>query len=150
MTVGREATGGETGRPAGRPRHRRADWLAGARITAVHGLFYRPEGRAGEPEAVEFVLAEGQSVLLTCVSGGTLGITSGSWPDLPDWCVPGQWDFGPLPQLPPVPYTGAWTVVGAEEYRDGRDRAYEAVLRCEEGDFVVGSGDTVTIRFIRR
>ncbi|WP_326699564.1 hypothetical protein OG909_21105 [Streptomyces sp. NBC_01754] len=149
MTVGRDTPGGEISRPVGRRRRGRADWLTGARITAVHGLFYRPEGRAGEPEAVEFVLDGGASVLLTCVSDGTLGITAGAWPALPDWCVPaGQWEFGPLAQLPPPPYTGAWTVVGTREHRDSRERVNEAVFRCEEGDFVVLGGDTVTIRFI--
>ncbi|CAM5334851.1 hypothetical protein SBADM41S_11851 [Streptomyces badius] len=60
MTVEREDCAG----PAGRARPGNADWLTGARVTAVLGVYYRPEGRAGEPEAVEFVLAEDQSVLL--------------------------------------------------------------------------------------
>lgn len=150
MTLGRDTSGGGISRPTGRRRHSRADWLTGARITAVHGLFYRPEGRAGEPEAVEFVLDGGASILLTCAFDGTLGITSGAWPALPDWCVPaGLWEFGPLPQLPLPPYTGAWTVVGTHERRDAQDKVHEAVFRCEEGDFVVTGGDTVTIRFVR-
>ncbi|WP_234356514.1 prepilin peptidase, partial [Streptomyces sp. NRRL F-2295] len=37
-----------------------------------------------EPEAVEFVLADGQSVLLTCTSERTLRVTPGAWPRLPD------------------------------------------------------------------
>ncbi|MFE6038261.1 hypothetical protein [Streptomyces sp. NPDC056452] len=150
MTVGRDTPGEEIRRPAGRPRHGNADWLTGARITAVHGLFYRPEGRAGEPEAVEFLLDGGQSVLMTCASDWTLRITSGTWPGLPDWCVPaGQWQFAPLSQLPPPPYGGAWTVLGTQERRDEHGEVHEAVIRCENGDFVVIGGDTVAIRFVR-
>ncbi|MFD4693360.1 hypothetical protein [Streptomyces sp. NPDC058463] len=151
MTVGRDTPGEEIRRPAGRPRHGNADWLTGARITAVHGLFYRPEGRAGEPEAVEFLLDGGQSVLMTCASDWTLRITSGTWPGLPDWCVPaGQWQFAQLGQLPPPPYGGAWTVLGTQERRDEHGEVHEAVIRCENGDFVVIGGDTVAIRFVRR
>ncbi|MER5892561.1 hypothetical protein [Streptomyces sp. NPDC001876] len=149
MTVGRDTPGEEIRQPVGRPRHGNADWLTGARITAVHGLFYRPEGRAGEPEAVGFLLDGGQSVLMTCASDRTLRITSGTWPGLPDWCVPaGQWQFAPLSQLPPPPYGGAWTVLGTQERRDGHGEVHEAVIRCENGDFVVTGGDTVAIRFV--
>lgn len=149
MSVGREMPGGEISPPAGRPRHGKADWLTGARITAVHGLFYRPEGRAGEPEAIEFVLDGGQSVLLTCASDRTLNITSGAWPGLPDWCVPaGQWQFEQLSRLPPPPYGGAWTVVGTQERRDEHGEVREAMLRCANGDFVIVGGDTVAIRFV--
>ncbi|MEU5658094.1 hypothetical protein ABZ802_21130 [Streptomyces sp. NPDC047737] len=150
MSVGREMPGDEISPPVGRPRHGKADWLTGARITAVQGLFYRPEGRAGEPEAVEFVLDGGQSVLLTCASDHTLSITSGAWPSLPDWCVPaGQWQFEQLDRLPPPPYGGAWTVIGTQERRDEHGEVREAVIRCENGDFVVNGGDTVGIRFLR-
>ncbi|MEU5717879.1 hypothetical protein AB0G71_19195 [Streptomyces sp. NPDC020403] len=154
MTVGRETSGdelspGREDRPSGRPRHGNADWLTGARITAVQGLFYRPEGCTGEPEAVEFVLADGQSVLLTCASDRSLRITSGAWPRLPDWCVPaGQWQLAELNRLPPPPYGGAWTVIGTHETRDGYGEVREAVIRCENGDFVVNGGDTVEIRFV--
>ncbi|ALC27796.1 hypothetical protein ABT013_29045 [Streptomyces bacillaris] len=148
MTVESGACGGG---PAGRTRGGNADWLTGSRITAVHGVFYRPEGPAGEPEAVEFVIAGDQSVLLTCTSDWTLRITPGTWPLLPDWCVPaGQWQHAPLIQLPPVPYEGAWTVVGTLERRDGNGEVHEAVIRCEEGDFVVTAGDTVAVRFHHR
>jgi len=151
MSVGREMPGGEISPPAGRLRHGKADWLTGARITAVLGLFYRPEGRAGEPEAVEFVLDGGQSVLLTCASDHTLSITSGAWPGLPDWCVPaGQWQFEQLSRLPPPPYGGAWTVTGTQERRDEHGEVREAVIRCENGDFTVVGGDTVAIRFLPR
>lgn len=144
MTVSREEHGG----PAGRARRGNSDWLTGSRITAVHGLFYRPEGLAGEPEAVEFVLADGQSVLLTCTSGWTLRVTPGTWPLLPDWCVPAnQWQHAPLARLQPVPYGGAWTVVGTLERRDGGGEVHEAVIRCAGGDFVVAAGDTMTVRF---
>ncbi|MFJ8769434.1 hypothetical protein [Streptomyces clavifer] len=147
MTVGRETSGEEISRP----RHGRSGWLTGERITAVHGLFYRPEGRAGEPEAVEFVLSTGQSVLLTCASGRTLRITSGSWPGLPAWCVPaGQWQFAPLSRMPPPPYGGAWTVIGTQESQDEHGEVREAVIRCENGDFVVTGGDTVAICFTPR
>lgn len=151
MTVGREAPGEEAQRSAGRSRHGRSDWLTGAWITAVHGLFYRPEGRAGEPEAVEFVLSTGESVLLTCASDWSLRITSGAWPALPDWCVPaGQWQFEPVGRLPLPPFGGAWTVVGTQERRDEKGEVCEAVIRCEDGDFVIKGGDTVAIRFDRR
>lgn len=151
MSVGREMPSGEAGVPVGRPRHGKADWLTGARVISVQGLFYRPEGRAGEPEAVEFVLADGQSVLLTCVSDRTLSITSGAWPGLPDWCVPAaQWQFELLDRLPLPPYGGAWTVVGTQERRDEHGEVREAVIRCENGDFVVTGGDTVAIRFLPR
>ncbi|MFE7751917.1 hypothetical protein [Streptomyces sp. NPDC057428] len=151
MSVGREMPGEELSPPPGRARHGKPDWLTGARITAVHGLFYRPEGRAGEPEAVEFVLDGGQSVLLTCASDRTLKITSGAWPGLPDWCVPaGQWQFAPPSQLPAPPYGGAWTVVGTQERRDGYGEVHEAVIRCEDGDFVVNGGDSLSVRFVRR
>ncbi|MEI7033259.1 hypothetical protein [Streptomyces pratensis] len=137
--------------PAGRRRHGNADWLSGARITAVLGVYYRPEGRAGEPEAVEFVLADGQSVLLTCASDGTLQVTPGTWPRLPDWCVPAsQWRQAPPAQLPPVPDGGAWTVVGTRERRDANGEVLQAEIRCEEGDFVVIAGDTMAVRFDRR
>lgn len=149
MSVGRELPGEEISAPAGRPRHGRADWLTGARIASVQGLFYRPEGLAGEPEAVEFVLEDGQSVLLTCASDRTLSITPGAWPVLPDWCVPaGQWQFEQLSRLPPPPYGGAWTVTGTQERRDEHGEVREAVFRCENGDFVVLGGDTVAIRFV--
>ncbi|MFI8002196.1 hypothetical protein [Streptomyces sp. NPDC086010] len=151
MSVERETPGEAPDTLSGRPRHGKADWLTGARITAVHGLFYRPEGRAGEPEAVEFVLDGGQSVLLTCASDRTLNITSGAWPGLPDWCVPAaQWQFAPPSRLPPPPYGGAWTVIGTQERRDGQGEVHEAVIRCEDGDFVVNGGDTLSIRFVRR
>ncbi|MFJ4963509.1 hypothetical protein EES43_18950 [Streptomyces sp. ADI96-02] len=146
MTVERQKCGG----PAGRVRHGGSDWLTGSRITAVHGVFYRPEGRAGEPEAVEFVLAGGQSVLLTCAFDRTLRVTPGAWPRLPDWCVPAsQWQHAPLGQVPPAPYGGAWTVVGTRERTDGNGEVREAVIRCAEGDFVIAAGDTVTVRFDR-
>ncbi|PCG83667.1 hypothetical protein CIB93_23510 [Streptomyces sp. WZ.A104] len=132
----------------GRPRHGNADWLTGSRITAVLGVYYRPEGRAGEPEAVEFVLAEGQSVLLTCASDGTLRVTPGAWPRLPDWCVPAsQWQHAPPALLPPVPYGGAWTVVGTRERRHANGEVVQAVIRCQEGDFVVEAGETMAVRF---
>ncbi|WP_426498547.1 hypothetical protein [Streptomyces sp. D54] len=144
MTVER----GDCAAPAGRARHGNADWLTGARITAVLGIYYRPEGRAGEPEAVEFVLSADQSVLLTCASDRTLHVTPGSWPRLPDWCVPAsQWQHAPPALLPPVPYGGAWTVVGTQELRDADGEVLRAVIRCEEGDFVVVAGDTMAIRF---
>ncbi|CAM5334122.1 hypothetical protein SBADM41S_06252 [Streptomyces badius] len=106
-----------------------------------------PRAGPGEPEAVEFVLAEDQSVLLTCASDRTLRVTPGSWPRLPDWCVPAsQWHHAPPPLLPPVPY-GAWTVVGTQEVRDDGGEVLQAVIRCEEGDFVVVAGDTMAVRF---
>ncbi|MFD8942710.1 hypothetical protein [Streptomyces sp. SID8016] len=134
--------------PAGRARRGKADWLTGAGITAVLGVYYRPEGPAGEPEAVEFVLADGQSVLLTCTSERTLRVTPGAWPRLPDWCLPAsRWRHAPPVQLPPVPYGGVWTVVGTQELRDADGEVLQAVIRCEEGDFVVVAGDTMAIRF---
>ncbi|MEV1046949.1 hypothetical protein [Streptomyces sp. NPDC049916] len=144
MTLERE----DRAAPTGRPRHGNADWLTGARITAVLGVYYRPEGRAGEPEAVEFVIAEGQSVLLTCVSDGTLRVTPGAWPRLPDWCVPAsQWQHAQPSGLPVVPYGGAWTVVGTREHRNTNGEVVQAVIRCAEGDFAVEAGDTLVIRF---
>ncbi|MEV0493092.1 hypothetical protein [Streptomyces atratus] len=131
------------------PRRGDSEWLRGARITGVLGLFYRPEGRMGEPEAVEFLLSDGQSVLLTCASDGTLHIGPGTGPQLPDWCVPaGQWGFATLPHLP-APPAGGWTVTRTEERRDERGEVHEAVIRCEGGRFVVIGGDTVVIRFTR-
>ncbi|MFE7710885.1 hypothetical protein ACFU6I_35065 [Streptomyces sp. NPDC057486] len=131
------------------PRRGDSEWLRGTRITGVLGLFYRPEGRMGEPEAVEFLLSDGQSVLLTCASDGTLHVGPGTWPQLPDWCVPaGQWGFSALPHLPEPP-SGGWTVTRTEERRDERGEVHEAVIRCEGGRFVVIGGDTVVIRFTR-
>ncbi|MFF4082227.1 hypothetical protein ACFYZN_22850 [Streptomyces sp. NPDC001777] len=131
------------------PRQGRADWLRGSRIVGVLGVFYRPEGRVGEPEAVEFLLADGQSVLLTCAPEGALRVGPGAWPRLPDWCVPsGQWEFAPLTNLPPPP-DGGWTVTRTEEHGDERGQVREAVIRCEGGSFVVVGGDTMTIRFTR-
>ncbi|MFD7070914.1 hypothetical protein ACFV97_27190 [Streptomyces sp. NPDC059913] len=131
------------------PRQRRADWLSGARIVGVLGVVYRPEGLLAEPEAVEFLLADGQSLLLTCASDRSLRIGPGAWPRLPDWCVPsGQWEFAALPGLPPPP-DGGWTVVRTEERGDANGQVREAVIRCEGGSFVVGGGDTVAVRFTR-
>ncbi|MFF2327892.1 MULTISPECIES: hypothetical protein [unclassified Streptomyces] len=131
------------------PRQGRADWLSGARIVGVLGVFYRPEGRLGEPEAVEFRLGDGQSVLLTCASDGTLHVGPGAWPQLPDWCVPsGQWEFAGVSNLPQPP-DGGWTVTRTEECRNENGEVYEAVIRCEGGRFVVIGGDTVGIRFTR-
>ncbi|MFE9012829.1 hypothetical protein DBP19_22230 [Streptomyces sp. CS090A] len=147
MTVEREEYGSPVGRPRS-PRSGNSDWLTGSRITAVQGVFYRPEGRAGEPEAVEFVIDRGESVLLTCTSDWTLCVTPGAWPLLPDWCVPAnQWQHAPLTQLPPVPHEGGWTVVGTLERTDGCGEVHEAVIRCREGDFVVAAGDTLAVRF---
>lgn len=126
-----------------------SEWLRGARIVGVLGIFYRPEGRMGEPEAVEFLLADSQSVLLTCASDGTLHVGAGTWPHLPDWCVPAaQWEFTSLANLPQPP-DGGWTVLSTEERRDERGEVHEAVIRCEGGRFVVIGGDTVGIRFSR-
>ncbi|MER5357675.1 hypothetical protein [Streptomyces sp. NPDC002785] len=131
------------------PRQGKADWLRGARIVGVLGVFYRPEGRMGEPEAVEFLLADGQSVLLTCASDRTLHVGPGAWPRLPDWCVPsGQWEFADVSNLPPPP-DGGWTVTRTEERRNERGEVHEAVIRCEGGRFVVIGGDTASIRFTR-
>lgn len=131
------------------PRQGNAEWLRGARIVGVLGVFYRPEGRMGEPEAVEFLLSDSQSVLLTCASDGTLHVGSGTWPDLPDWCVPAaQWEFATMANLPQPP-DGGWTVLSTEERRDDRGEVHEAVIRCEGGRFVVIGGDTVGIRFTR-
>ncbi|MEU0626814.1 hypothetical protein [Streptomyces sp. NPDC005989] len=131
------------------PRQGRADWLRGERITAVVGVFYRPEGRLGEPEAVEFLLADGQSVLLTCASDWTLRVGPGTWPRLPDWCVPsGQWEFATVSNLPEPP-DGGWTVTRTEERGDENGQVREVVIRCEGGSFVVIGGDTVAIRFTR-
>lgn len=150
MTAGRDEPGEDIREPAGRTRGADADWLKGAWITAVHGLFYRPEGITGEPEAIEFVLSGGESVLLTCASDWTLRITPGGWPGLPDWCVPaGQWQFSALTDLPVPPYGGAWTVTGTEELRDETGEVRQVVIRCEDGDFVVVAGDTMAIRFVR-
>ncbi|MES9505046.1 hypothetical protein ABWJ92_01320 [Streptomyces sp. NPDC000609] len=131
------------------PRQGRADWLRGARVIGVLGVFYRPEGRLGEPEAVEFLLADGQSVILTCASDGTLHVGPGAWPTLPGWCVPsGQWEFATVSNLPGPP-DGGWTVTRTEERGDGNGQVREAVIRCEGGSFVVVGGDTVAIRFTR-
>lgn len=131
------------------PRQGNAEWLRGARIVGVLGVFYRPEGRMGEPEAVEFLLSDSQSVLLTCASDGTLHVGSGTWPALPDWCVPAaQWEFATMANLPQPP-DGGWTVLSTEERRDDRGEVHEAVIRCEGGRFVVIGGDTVGIRFTR-
>ncbi|THA73071.1 hypothetical protein E6R60_25795 [Streptomyces sp. A0642] len=131
------------------PRQGNAEWLAGARIVGVLGLFYRPEGRMGEPEAVAFLLADGQSVLLTCASDGSLHVGAGTWPRLPGWCVPaGQWEYAAMARLPQPP-EGGWTVLRTEERRDERGEVDEAVIRCEGGRFVVTGGDTVGIRFTR-
>ncbi|TRV79423.1 hypothetical protein FKN01_09680 [Streptomyces sp. 130] len=139
-------TGGDA---AHGPRRGGAEWLKGARIVAVLGIFYRPEGRMGEPEAVSFVLDDGQSVRLTCASDGTLHVGAGTWPRLPDWCVPAaQWEFAAPAGLPEVP-EGGWTVLSTDERRDGRGEVHEAVIRCEGGRFVVVGGDTVGVRFTR-
>lgn len=131
------------------PRQGNAEWLAGARIVGVLGIFYRPEGRMGEPEAVAFLLADGQSVVLTCTSDGSLHVGAGTWPHLPDWCVPSaQWEFAEMARLPQPP-SGGWTVLRTEERRDERGEVDEAVIRCEGGRFVVTGGDTVGIRFTR-
>ncbi|MFD7431688.1 hypothetical protein [Streptomyces sp. NPDC059814] len=131
------------------PRQGNSEWLRGARIVGVLGVFYRPEGRMGEPEAVEFLLSDSQSVLLTCASDGTLHVGAGTWPRLPDWCVPAaQWEFATMAQLPQPP-DGGWTVLSTEERRDERGEVHEAVIRCEGGRFVVIGGDTVAIRFTR-
>jgi len=131
------------------PRQGRADWLSGARIVGVYGVRYRPEGHMGEPEAVEFLLADGQSVLLTCAFDRTLRIGPGAWPRLPEWCVPsGQWEFSAVPNLPQTP-EGGWTVTRTEERRDERGEVREAVIRCEDGRFVVIGGETLSIRFTR-
>ncbi|WP_299532834.1 hypothetical protein [uncultured Streptomyces sp.] len=144
MTVGSE----EHGARAGRHRSGESDWLRGAWITAVHGIFYLPEGRTGGAEAVEFVRTDGRSVLMTCASDRTLGITAGAWPDLPAWCVPpAQWGRAPLACLPPPPYGGAWTVVGTEERRDEHGEVHEALVRCLDGAFRVVAGDTMLIDF---
>ncbi|MGW0857945.1 hypothetical protein [Streptomyces sp. NPDC002690] len=142
--MGSEQPGGT----AGRHRSGRSDWLRGARIIGVHGVFYRPDGRAGGPEAVEFVLADDRSVLMTCATDCTLRVSAGTWPRLPDWCVPaGLWAHGPLNSLPPAPFGGGWTVTGAQENRDENDEVHEAVIHCENGDFVVLAGDALVIRF---
>ncbi|WNI22755.1 hypothetical protein [Streptomyces sp. ITFR-16] len=131
------------------PRQGNAEWLRGARIVGVLGIFYRPEGRMGEPEAVAFLLGDGQSVVLTCASDGTLHVGAGTWPQLPDWCVPAaQWEFATMAALPQPP-PGGWTVLRTEERRDDRGEVHEAVIRCEGGRFVVIGGDTVGIRFTR-
>ncbi|MEU8630322.1 hypothetical protein [Streptomyces sp. NPDC048669] len=131
------------------PRQGNSEWLRGARIVGVLGVFYRPEGRMGEPEAVEFLLSDSQSVLLTCASDGTLHVGAGTWPRLPDWCVPAaQWEFATMANLPQPP-DGGWTVLSTEERRDERGEVHEAVIRCEGGRFVVIGGDTVGIRFTR-
>lgn len=131
------------------PRQGNSEWLRGARIVGVLGVFYRPEGRMGEPEAVEFLLSDSQSVLLTCASDGTLHVGAGTWPQLPDWCVPAaQWEFATMANLPQPP-EGGWTVLSTEERRDERGEVHEAVIRCEGGRFVVIGGDTVGIRFTR-
>ncbi|MEU1473185.1 hypothetical protein ABZ434_33850 [Streptomyces sp. NPDC005761] len=131
------------------PRQGNAEWLRGARIVGVLGIFYRPEGRMGEPEAVAFLLDDGQSVLLTCASDGSLHVGAGSWPHLPDWCVPAtQWEYAAMARLPQPP-DGGWTVLRTEERRDERGEVDEAVIRCEGGRFVVTGGDTVGIRFTR-
>lgn len=131
------------------PRQGNSEWLRGARIVGVLGVFYRPEGRMGEPEAVEFLLSDSQSVLLTCASDGTLHVGAGTWPQLPDWCVPAaQWEFTAMANLPQPP-DGGWTVLSTEERRDERGEVHEAVIRCEGGRFVVIGGDTVGIRFTR-
>src|SRR6478609_1311752 len=125
------------------PEHGRADWLRGVRIVGVLGVFYRPEGRMGEPEAVEFLLADGQSLLLTCASDWTLRVGPGAWPRLPEWCVPsGQWEFATVPTLPQPP-EGGWTVTRTEERGDENGQVREAVIRCEGGSFVVVGGDTM-------
>ncbi|MFJ2415169.1 hypothetical protein [Streptomyces brevispora] len=131
------------------PRQGNSEWLRGARIVGVLGVFYRPEGRTGEPEAVEFLLSDSQSVILTCASDGTLHVGAGTWPRLPDWCVPAtQWEFAAMANLPQPP-DGGWTVLSTEERRDERGEVHEAVIRCEGGRFVVIGGDTVGIRFTR-
>ncbi|MEV0782412.1 hypothetical protein AB0I52_05365 [Streptomyces sp. NPDC050423] len=131
------------------PRQGNSEWLRGARIVGVLGVFYRPEGRMGEPEAVEFLLSDSQSVLLTCASDGTLHVGAGTWPRLPDWCVPAaQWEFATMAHLP-LPPDGGWTLLSTEERRDERGEVHEAVIRCEGGRFVVIGGDTVGIRFTR-
>ncbi|WP_328626453.1 MULTISPECIES: hypothetical protein [unclassified Streptomyces] len=140
----------ENGEEASRStRQGNAEWLRGARVVGVLGLFYRPEGRMGEPEAVEFLFSDSQSLLLTCASDWTLHIGPGTWPRLPDWCVPaGQWEFAALPHLPEPP-DGGWTVTRTEELRDERGEVHQAVIRCEGGRFVVIGGDTVAIRYTR-
>ena len=113
----------ENGEEASRStRQGNAEWLRGARVVGVLGLFYRPEGRMGEPEAVEFLLSDSQSLLLTCASDWTLHIGPGTWPRLPDWCVPaGQWEFAALPHLPEPP-DGGWTVTADDAPRVWRCR----------------------------
>ncbi|MFF1920701.1 hypothetical protein ACFVW8_08995 [Streptomyces sp. NPDC058221] len=131
------------------PRQGNSEWLRGARIVGVLGVFYRPEGRMGEPEAVEFLLSDSQSVILTCASDGTLHVGAGTWPHLPGWCVPAaQWEFATMANLPQPP-GGGWTVLSTEERRDERGEVHEAVIRCEGGRFVVTGGDTVGVRFTR-
>ncbi|MFD7864850.1 hypothetical protein [Streptomyces sp. NPDC057682] len=141
-----DGNGGEAVRGA---RQGGSEWLAGARIVGVLGIFYRPEGPMGEPEAVAFLLLDGQSVLLTCASDGSLHIGAGTWPDLPAWCVPAaQWTYAPLASLTPPP-DGGWTVLRTEERADAWGAVQEAVIHCEGGRFVVTGGDTVSLRFTR-
>ncbi|MFI6641996.1 hypothetical protein [Streptomyces sp. NPDC050504] len=124
-------------------------WLRDARITGVQGIFYRPEGQAGEPEAVEFIVASGRSVVLTCGTDWTLRVEAGSWPSLPVWCVPPvQWEFRDLSQVPlPSDEVGGWDVTGIEERRDEAGQVHESVIHCEGGVFRVIAGDVLVVNF---
>ncbi|MBB5934539.1 hypothetical protein FHS42_001586 [Streptomyces zagrosensis] len=52
-------------------------------------------------EALELILPDGGSVVLTSGTDWTLRIEEGSWPDLPGWCYPPQsWSALELDAIP--------------------------------------------------
>ncbi len=100
----------------------------GMKIEAGYEIRYTPEP-SGYPEGVELI-HEGGSVVLSCKTDWTLGVSKGSWPRLPDWCWP----------------VTSWRYERME--RVGNP-GFDVIISCSEGFDEVGEPHSVQIEFDR-
>ncbi|MFC5723017.1 hypothetical protein ACFP1Z_22885 [Streptomyces gamaensis] len=66
--------------------------LSGQRVTKAYAIVCLLDtGNERSPaEGMEFLLADGRSVLLSCATDWSLEVAEGAWPELPDWCWPAE------------------------------------------------------------
>ncbi|MBD9702581.1 hypothetical protein [Streptomyces caniscabiei] len=127
---------------------------AGQRVTSARAIRYVAEkdvaearAAAGPPgvpsaEGIELLLADGGSVVLSSGTDWTLKVSTGRWPDLPEWCWPAEsWRYERIDE---IGAPGLDEIVAFSETTNEVAETSGAVLQFPSGRMTIRSGEAVT------
>ena len=123
---------------------------AGQVARAAFGVEYiaSDPGRATSLAAVEVLLTEGCSVLLSSGTDWTLEVSEGRWPVLPIWCWPVEsWTFEEMPELG---QPGLDRIISVSEIHDSVGELCGVDLEFSAAWVTVRSGEALTWSVSRR